>query len=70
MNNWGITPIELVAPLGLLALIFICRRLSRGGPGKDRDIGGIVLLVLIIVASCALIYAGLVGLGLVQGISW
>lgn len=65
VDAWGVTPAALLAPLGLMVLILMGGRLSRSGPSKQRDIGGVVLIVAIIGTCFVLVYAGLRLVGIV-----
>ena len=61
VSGWGVTPISLVAPLALIVLMVMARRVSRtAGPKMaTRDFGGAMLITVIIGAAFLWIFAGL-----------
>ena len=60
VDSWGITPMSLAAPFGLITLMVMARRLARErGPGTGGEIGGIVFLAAIVGAAFLWIFAGL-----------
>ncbi len=60
VDSWGVTPISLVAPFGLLAMMVMVRRFAREkGPNMEsRDIGGMALIVVIVGAAFLWVFAG------------
>lgn len=60
-NGWGVTPLSLSAPLALITLIMMARRISRAaGPKQDtRDVGGALMITVIIGAAFVWIFLGL-----------
>ena len=65
VQDWGVTPSSLMAPLALVALIVIAGRIARrkGPSTESRDIAGGVLITVIIGAAFFWIFAGI---GLLQ----
>jgi hypothetical protein len=61
IDTWGITPLQLAAPLALLTLIFMCRRFSQtaGPKTESRDLGGVALVTVIVGAAFLWILAGM-----------
>ncbi len=61
VDSWGVTPVSLVAPFGLVILIMMGGRLVREKGPKDgsRDIGGIALIAVIVGVAFLWIFAGL-----------
>lgn len=60
VDSWGVTPMSLAIPVGLVALIIVAGRLARQRSAKteSRDIGGMVLITLIIGAAFLFIFSG------------
>lgn len=53
-------PMETIgAPLALVALILMGSRLSRVRTGESRDIGGMIVLLVIVAAGFFWVYAAL-----------
>lgn len=61
IDGWGLPPLSLAAPLALITVILMGRRLSREvGPKMDtRDVGGAIVIAAIIGAAFLWIFAGL-----------
>jgi len=61
VQGWGITPTSLVAPVALIAMMFMARRVARAaGPRTDtRDFGSAALIFIVIGAAFLWIFAGL-----------
>ena len=61
IENWGMTPLSLAAPLALITVILMGRRFSRAiGPKMEtRDVGGGFVIAAIIGAAFLWIFAGL-----------
>ena len=61
IHDWGITPVSLLAPCGLLVMILTAGRLQRGrGPRMEGgDVGGGVIIAVIIGAAFLWIFAGI-----------
>lgn len=61
VQGWGITPTSLAAPLALVTLILMARRLLKpAGPKiEQRDIGSAIIITVIIGAAFLWIFAGL-----------
>jgi hypothetical protein len=61
VDGWGMTPLSLAAPLALITVILMGRRLSRqtGPKLEKRDVGDAVLITTIIGAAFLWVIAGL-----------
>jgi len=61
VDNWGVTPISLAAPFGLITLILMARRLAgeKGPKTETAGIAGMALIAIIIGAAFFWIFAGL-----------
>ncbi|HEX3432113.1 MAG TPA: hypothetical protein VHT03_14635 [Rhizomicrobium sp.] len=61
VDNWGVTPVALVAPLSLIVLMFVVRRFSQaaGPKTESRDLASAALITVIIVAAFLWIAAGI-----------
>jgi hypothetical protein len=61
VDSWGVTPISLAAPFGLIVLIVMARRLAgeRGPKMETADFAGMALIAVIIGAAFFWIFAGL-----------
>ena len=61
IQDWGITPVSLVAPAALLCMMLMVRRVARtAGPGTNtRDYTSAALIFVIIGGAFLWIFAGL-----------
>jgi len=61
IDNWGVTPLSLAAPLALITVILMGRRLSHEVSPRmeSRDVGGAFVIAGIIGAAFLWVFAGL-----------
>jgi hypothetical protein len=59
MPDFGNPMESVVAPLALIILILMGSRISRVRVGESRDIGGMILLLVIVAAGFFWVYAAL-----------
>ncbi|HEX4157496.1 MAG TPA: hypothetical protein VHY79_03405 [Rhizomicrobium sp.] len=61
VDSWGVAPISLAAPFGLLVLMLMARRFvrERGPKAESGDIAGVAFLAIIIGVAFLWIIAGL-----------
>jgi hypothetical protein len=61
VGDWGVTPVSLAAPFGLVILMLMARRFARekGPKAESGDIAGVAFLAIIIGAAFLWIIAGL-----------
>ena len=65
VDAWGVTPVSLVAPFALLAMMLMVRRVARAaGPRMDKpDFASAALIFIVIGAAFLWVFAGLGMLG-------
>lgn len=61
VDSWGVTPMALVAPFGLLTVAVMARRFvrARGPKTESADVAGMALVAVIVGAAFLFIFEGL-----------
>lgn len=61
VDSWGVTPLELAAPMGLVILIMMAGRFARarGPKTESADMGGMAIIAVIIGAAFFWVFAGI-----------
>ena len=61
VESWGVTPLSLAAPFGLVILIMMAGRFARakGAKTETTDLSGMAIIAVIIGAAFFWIFAGI-----------